>query len=572
MKKIISLVLVFCMLFSLGVSAFAEEAGGDTGGGSVPAAPASGGDTGGGDTGGGDTGGGSVPDAPASGGESGGGSVPDAPASGGDTGGGSAPAAAPVMLASSAPALASPPGATGGGTVTETVGNVYAGNEGKSVTVGGVTVSFDASGQGENISQVTKDESGAIHIDANVDGSDEAVKVEGNTTVNITGQVDSDDYGIEAKGGSNVTADSVSAISGYGVEAGGGSTVNVVNNVSTETGVGVNAGGRDATVNVGGDVGNATVNVGGDVTSQNSRGVHAANNKVVSVTRNVSGSDYGVYAISGNVTVGGTVTATDGTGVFAQEESTSLSKNIKWTVQKKYAQGKVHGHHDTFGYKWVGEELVIEPEQAKIVQLVFDSYIGGMTYGQITKELNRKGIKSLTGKSFPMASVVRMLKNEQYTGCLILQQAYNYEPNKSKLNRGEMPMYRIDGHHPAIISEETFALAQKIREQRGEAAVVPSSLKSVFSGRVWCGKCGGKAACHRSAESRRDGNANRTYWICNSRNNKRGCDCAIYKDKQLHEAAETLGIQPDQIERFTLFDTRIVITQTNGRTATWKQA
>ena len=257
---------------------------------------------------------------------------------------------------------------------------------------------------------------------------------------------------------------------------------------------------------------------------------------------------------------------------FAQEESTSLSRNIKWTVQKKYAQGKVHGHHDTFGYKWVGEELVIEPEQAKIVQFVFDSYIGGMTYGQITKELNRMGIKSLTGKSFPMASVVRMLKNEQYTGCLILQQAYNYEPNKSKLNRGEMPMYRIDGHHPAIISEETFGLAQKIREQRGEAAVVPSSLKSVFSGRVWCGKCGGKAACHRSAESRRDGNANRTYWICNSRNNKRGCDCAIYKDTQLHEAAETLGIHPDQIERFTLFDTRIVITQTNGRTATWKQA
>ena len=316
MKKIISLVLVFCMLFSLGVSAFAEEAGGDTGGGSVPAAPASGGDTGGGDTGGGDTGGGSVPDAPASGGESGGGSVPDAPASGGDTGGGSAPAAAPVMLASSAPALASPPGATGGGTVTETVGNVYAGNEGKSVTVGGVTVSFDASGQGENISQVTKDESGAIHIDANVDGSDEAVKVEGNTTVNITGQVDSDDYGIEAKGGSNVTADSVSAISGYGVEAGGGSTINVVNNVSAEAGVGVNAGG------------NATVNVGGDVTSQNSRGVHAANNKVVSVTRNVSGSDYGVYAISGNVTVGGTVTATDGTGVFAQEESTVSTGDV----------------------------------------------------------------------------------------------------------------------------------------------------------------------------------------------------------------------------------------------------
>ncbi len=292
MKKIISLVLVVCMLFSLGVSAFADDQGeGPTqtasgGGESGNAQPTETGNTGGtesgGASGGGEPGGSGGESGGASGGtESGGGS-----GGGGESGGGS-----------------------GGGTVTETVGNVYAGARGNSVTVGDNPVSFDASGQGD-IPEVTKDGSGAIHINANVNGSDEAVKVEGNTTVIITGQVTSKDYGIVADGKSKVTVDSVSVEYGDGVRAGSSSTVNVIKNVYSEANNGVYAGFR------------TTVNVGGVVTSEDSTGVLAVDNKVVNVTGNVSGSDRGVYAYYGNVTVEGTVTATNGTGVYAEESST----------------------------------------------------------------------------------------------------------------------------------------------------------------------------------------------------------------------------------------------------------
>ena len=169
---------------------------------------------------------------------------------------------------------------------------------------------------------------------------------------------------------------------------------------------------------------------------------------------------------------------------FAQEESTSLSRNIKWTVQKKYQEGRVHSHQKMLGYEWQGEDMVIVPEEAEIVRYIFEQYISGQSTGQITKDLMEKGIKSVRGKPFPQASVVKILQNEQYTGCLLLQRSYNYSPKKQKLNYGEMPMYRIDGHHPAIISQETFAEAMAMKEKRGNRSSEAYSLVRSGAGNV----------------------------------------------------------------------------------------
>ena len=254
---------------------------------------------------------------------------------------------------------------------------------------------------------------------------------------------------------------------------------------------------------------------------------------------------------------------------FAQEESTSLSNNIKWVFQKKFREGQIHSRHSTLGYRWEGDKMVIVPEEAEIVRFIFDSYIDGMSTGEITKELNRRGVKSLTGRTFPQASVVVILQNESYTGCLLLQRTYNYELNKERINRGEMPMYRIDDHHPAIISDETFAAAMAVKEQRGNAAAAKRRI-SDFSKKVWCGLCGRRAAAHHTTSARRD--PNRIYWVCNARHDKTSdCKCPYTRDDRLHEAADALGLALNSIDRVMLHENRIVFNLTNGRTATWKQ-
>ena len=62
---------------------------------------------------------------------------------------------------------------------------------------------------------------------------------------------------------------------------------------------------------------------------------------------------------------------------FAQEESRSISENVKWGTKKRFEQGIPNGHFQIYGYRWEGDHLVVEPEEAKIVKLIFDNFMNG---------------------------------------------------------------------------------------------------------------------------------------------------------------------------------------------------
>ena len=82
---------------------------------------------------------------------------------------------------------------------------------------------------------------------------------------------------------------------------------------------------------------------------------------------------------------------------LAQQESESLSQNVKLDLQYRYQQGKVLINHNHFlGYtKDKDGNLVIEPEEAKTVKQIFYSYLQGMTMKQIAESLKADG--ALTG-------------------------------------------------------------------------------------------------------------------------------------------------------------------------------
>lgn len=62
---------------------------------------------------------------------------------------------------------------------------------------------------------------------------------------------------------------------------------------------------------------------------------------------------------------------------FAQEESRSISDNIKWRFHKKFEQGIPHAKFLVYGYRWEHNTLVIQPEEAKIIRKIFDDYLSG---------------------------------------------------------------------------------------------------------------------------------------------------------------------------------------------------
>ena len=79
---------------------------------------------------------------------------------------------------------------------------------------------------------------------------------------------------------------------------------------------------------------------------------------------------------------------------LAQQESQSLSQNVKMGIQFRYQQGKVQINHNRFlGYtKDADGNLVIDPEQAEIVKRIYREYLEGLSMDKIAAGLERDGI------------------------------------------------------------------------------------------------------------------------------------------------------------------------------------
>lgn len=82
---------------------------------------------------------------------------------------------------------------------------------------------------------------------------------------------------------------------------------------------------------------------------------------------------------------------------LAQQESQSLSQNVKLGLQYRYQQGKVQINHNRFlGYtKDADGNLIIDPEQAEIVKRIYREYLEELSMDKIAAGLERDGI--LTG-------------------------------------------------------------------------------------------------------------------------------------------------------------------------------
>ena len=58
-------------------------------------------------------------------------------------------------------------------------------------------------------------------------------------------------------------------------------------------------------------------------------------------------------------------------------------------------------------------QLVINPEEAKIVQKIFDMYLQGIGSFKIAAKLNEEGVQTITGKKWQDTTIRGMLKNEK---------------------------------------------------------------------------------------------------------------------------------------------------------------
>ena len=211
---------------------------------------------------------------------------------------------------------------------------------------------------------------------------------------------------------------------------------------------------------------------------------------------------------------------------LAQEESRSISENVKWGLRKRFADGQVIVPFSCFlGYdRGPDGTLVVNAEQARTVRYIYTLFLQGMSFNGIATRLTAEGHGTPGGQAkWHDSTVSGILSNEKYKGDALLQKYYipDFLTKKAVVNKGEVPQYYVQGNHEAIIDPEIFDLVQQEIANR-QVLAKPLKGNHLFSRRIRCAECGafyGPKTWHSNDQYRK------VVWQCNNKHKNKGKPC-----------------------------------------------
>lgn len=155
---------------------------------------------------------------------------------------------------------------------------------------------------------------------------------------------------------------------------------------------------------------------------------------------------------------------------MAQEESRSISENIKWSIRKKMAAGEPHVNlRRMLGYDRAADgSWQINEDQAATVRRIFRRFLEGASANAIARELDQEGRLTVNGRHWRADTILNILQNEKYAGDLLMQKTYteSFLTHKTVKNTGELPQYFRSDHHAAIVDRKTWNDTQALLAQK----------------------------------------------------------------------------------------------------------
>ena len=195
-------------------------------------------------------------------------------------------------------------------------------------------------------------------------------------------------------------------------------------------------------------------------------------------------------------------------GMAAQQESETISGNMRWSYQKRIGSGEFNCTYPAYGFSLVKGKLEINESEAYVVRRIFNLYLQGIGMQRIANLLNEENIpRRKETQKWHCSTVKYVLNNERYMGDAILQKSYTTEtlPFRKRRNNGEFPKVYVENSNPPIVSREVYQTAHKLQEER---AVHRCSRHSTYplSKMLRCPDCG--------RAFRRQFVAGKAYWLC----------------------------------------------------------
>ncbi|MBR5990998.1 MAG: recombinase family protein [Bacilli bacterium] len=196
---------------------------------------------------------------------------------------------------------------------------------------------------------------------------------------------------------------------------------------------------------------------------------------------------------------------------FAQEESHSISENIRRGFRQRFQMGipkftKVYGYgvDEEDKNKWY-----IIPEEAKIVKEIFNLYLSGWSVNEISAKLTAENVPSPWKCAWYKTSITCILKNEKYVGDVVMQKTIvtdvlNHISVKNDDNL--VPKYFKRDHHEAIIDRDDYDTVMRMFALK---ETIEGSGQYPYYDYLRCPVCGGQMIQFMGKLAR-----NPRTWIC----------------------------------------------------------
>jgi site-specific DNA recombinase len=216
---------------------------------------------------------------------------------------------------------------------------------------------------------------------------------------------------------------------------------------------------------------------------------------------------------------------------LAQWERENLAERVKLGMEQMVKERKRPGGPPPYGYELIDGNLTVHPTEARTVQAMFVQYARGDSPRNIADYANRQGARGKNGAPWSASAILRLLKNPVYCGTL----RWNFADSGQRQNPPEEWLLE-ESTHPAIIDEDTFLMVQDMIEQRSSRHPRVLSSALLFSGMLYCSRCGslmrGKTTHTQSASG---SPYMHTYYSCPGKRSGT-CDAPTIREDRLERA------------------------------------
>lgn len=232
--------------------------------------------------------------------------------------------------------------------------------------------------------------------------------------------------------------------------------------------------------------------------------------------------------------------------VFAELERKMTAERVTAVMLSRANNGQWNGGRIPYGYDWDrdSKSFSVNEKEAEVYRFICEQYERKHSLLRVCDELNSRGIVTKTGGAWNPVGVHKMLTNVFYKGVY----RYNvHSDGKGNRKRESAEWIEVEGHHPALISDERFSrigyiLKHNKRKGEKKGDTLTGKAVHIFAGLLECGYCGANMTASRD-RIRSSGHRPSIYGCSTRRKNASACRNKYINDIPI--ASDVFGVMAE---------------------------